>query len=483
MLDCVHQPMLKPEGSRISPFTFGKALLASLILFCFLAINATVYLQALDVVSLSMLRAWVVAVFALIGLSMLMSKRGNILSLEILSFGLFCLFLISPIFLDVLLNTDYSEVVRIWVSREYEYNTVYTAYLTLLNAGVGLWAAAILSSSRVRAARENQFSSPSPLLPFLPVALAYAFCAFIISTQNLRVGAVVQMMGYADMHSGAAGGKGFGHYIVEQASSVFFVLGLLAAKTKRRFIILGLLTMLIVATHLSTGRRAMPFAMIIVFFVFAKDLYGFRINYKALVIAAILGAYVSVALGEYRKGPEAVKYGVSLERFLVTQGASYHTVPLAAELTQAGVSKDFGLSNVFADTFMLLDKFAIRLSGTSEKSLDERATEFGYSGYLITRQLSESLLEQGLSTGTSFVAELFLLGGRWMVLIGSFLTFSLFFRLNRASNTTLFIVFWGVYGADVLVFSRMSYSTLILPNLMHILAIVVLLQARVAIRA
>lgn len=302
--------------------------------------------------------------------------------------------------------------------------------------------------------------------------LLYLTLFSLVGYMLMRLGFVVSN-GYGSYQSGNFGTKPFVIFIFEQIFwiIVFQKLESNTRANRRRRLLYIIIPVLLL--DMFTGKRGTAASQLLVMVLILRQTGYLNLSLRRLLPIGIMFLFLLDYIGEIRHSAEREIRSYELASagliFLDEQASSLNTLGYAIEHRDSKEISSFGVMGFFADIFMMIDKLSEKAGIHEQLTLDEKADKFSYSGYILTRAADGSLLREGKSTGTSFITELWLLGGEYMVFFGS-LVLCLFMRSFDVSKTDGLAVNL-IFIPDIVYLARMSFGSILVLNFLALLLI------------
>ena len=370
--------------------------------------------------------------------------------------ALFVLFLISRIVLDILGLCDigYSAHFMLYeFSEETQSRTLHNLLLALYAFQFGCLIAFYLTNKRQEKIDYRAISKTNWLK--LGIIIIGVFCALLL-VEYYKTADFVRQHGYFALQRSELHVKSYYTYIIEQVAWAGIAVFLAGMPTKKLFkiIMIGFIVPLLLV-RIFSGVRGLVMCVSFVFAWYYVQVYKIRVSYRFLVIVALpLMIAFLLYIQSYRVSQSMQINQLSpaaFRGFFYSQGFTINTLMFSVE-HHLTLVPDFGLKNLFADLYALIDKAFIRFTGQRELSLMEKLRKYGYSGYLLTYRVNPSMFVEGRTMGTSYVAEFFLLGMEKLQLIGGFIFGYLFITfINNLQYKN-----WGI-GVIILLLPEIIY--------------------------
>lgn len=394
-------------------------------------------------------------------------KTGNLLSPAFIFLSFIGVFILGKIILEELFDYGSVESVRYFVSIDFSKSVKDEIYFVIMTMLLSLLISVQLPFKIKLASSLNGLPNLNYWLLFLisvPLILYY-LQRFLFVVDN----------GYYAFQLGEFGGKPIPIFFLEQFYWLLTLKHLLCqekSEVLRRFIILLFPILLLEILSGKRGTAAVNLLVILLFFQYNKII---RLRFVGVLIIGIGFTTLLNIIGQVRHSSErSVDLGLELAglRFLDERASALNTLGFAIKNKDNPEVENFNVLNVVAELRDLGDKFRRRLFGMRELTLEEKFEKYGYSGYVITDQIDNTLMSEGKTYGTSFLTELWLLGGIFSVGLGSFVIYRMILSWSFAfSEKSIFIL---TILPDMLYLPRMSLSSIILPNIVMFGTILIL---------
>jgi hypothetical protein len=199
-------------------------------------------------------------------------------------------------------------------------------------------------------------------------------------------------------------------------------------RNKRRILLVSLIYFLLSLPTLLSGFRGVFLSFWLTFYIFYKYKFNHKISFKSLVIIIILVSLVSLYISYIRENPSTTEISLSdnfLLEFLKQQGVSFFVTAMAIEFYDEFADKI--LNYLMWEPIGSIFSHLLSLPGRS--FANDLTIKINYNAFSL-----------GYGTGSSYLAEAYLLGGPFVVsLISLFLGFILSKLFIRFGYSNVFI--------------------------------------------
>lgn len=290
----------------------------------------------------------------------------------------------------------------------------------------------------------------------------------------------VMSEGYTALHSGEFGSKPLGVFLAEGLFWFFslFLLSISDSKGVKKVCFIFIMTTLLV--DLVSGYRGKSIALFLILLWFAEFRGALRVSIPKLAIGIFTLTWLMILINEVRAGRSLI--GLELELYVLAfsfffwvQGFSVHVISYS-NVYMNELSTNFGVSNLFAIITMQLDKLGNALFGSKMMDLNYMLDNHGYSNYLISNAVDSSNFNSGFTMGTSFIAELNMIGGWIAVLIGTFIL-GFFFTLayERFKSSAFGVALVLIIYPELIYLPRNTFFLFLNNNLIELFCLMLLL--------
>lgn len=445
---------------------FTDALLLLLFIFHYLIINGFNSAPSLASYKFSVVLLYFYCLVSLKSLGI-----GNYRP-EILFLYMFFLFLIAKIALDIFfLHGSFGQInyfADISISYQGQARALQNLFLAILGFHIGVVIFDYINTQNLSFNQRLNFQQQYYrfglifMVIFFPITVKYYYdtALFVFSS------------GYLAYHSGEHETKSIIVFIAEQFFWVGYAFVMASIPKKSTFISVTLIFVVsLLLVMLFVGKRGYVMTTLVMVVWYMHLIYNFRVPKVVFFAAVGITIFLLSWIGSYRHGSvlEVTSLIGLIFQFLDGQGSSVNTLLYSVEYIEMPKFAEFSLKNLFADFFTLVDKLYRKLFGLDELTILERMEKFGYSGYIISNALPGDLLNSGASTGTSYLAEAFLLGREWMqFLLGIVVGFCVS-MLNVTVNSRQNFLLVCIIFAEVIYLPRMSFSSIVIVNFLAII--------------
>jgi hypothetical protein len=380
---------------------------------------------------------------------------------------LFVIFLLNKVILEIFFDFGSVSDVGFFVENNFDSLIVTKVLSLLIISMIGIHIGYIASFKRLGFIAQNFYVSKRGA----KFIFAMIFLTFpIVLNYYYNIMQYVVSNGYLAYHRGEVVPKSFSIFASEQ----FFWIGVslyLASIPKMRnflFLLLCLILPMLVMMIIS-GKRGIPISILLSMIWYFHQAYHvkFRILIYLILTPAISIFLLMVGVMRHGRTFEESQSNIAelLLMFFNQQAASLNTLIYSVAFQSDNALSDYSLWSFFADGTIFLDKIYRRIFGMKELSLEEKMQNYEYSGYLITNALDNSLLTEGMSTGTSYITELYLIGSILGVVAGSIIL-GYFFGKVRSIIQSYFGFFAMILLIPSIVYlTRMSFGSVIVGNI------------------
>jgi len=405
-------------------------------------------------------------------------KKLNLRSHEPISLFLFLFFLFlgSKIFLELFFNYGSLGEINFFISYNLSIDTQIRVVINLLISLIGIHMGVLFALKKL-SFNEDQFSimSETTNKQYYFIGIILSIITFpIVLKYYYDISIYVKNMGYLSYHSGESAPKGVIVFFAEQLFWLGTAFFLASTPSKRKnifFIVIVIMPLLYFM--ILTGKRGIVMTTIAVLFWYWFEVYKVKLN-LLLLFSLIVTSIIGLVYIQFMRSGSDFEFESIISLFLMffdSQASSLNTLSYSIEFINKRELSTYGFSNFFADIFTLFDKFYRRIFGMPELSLVEKMKKFGYSGYIITNNVSKDLLYEGSSTGTSYVAELFLLGREFSQFIGSVLLGYFLIYLNKLKAQRKYLLLILVVLPELIYLPRMSFGSVLVYNFFSLLVL------------
>lgn len=447
-------------------FIFTDALLILLFVFHYVLVNGFNLAPSLTSYKFSVVILYFYCLFSLKSLGM-----GNYRP-EILFLYMFFLFLISKIALDIFfLHGSFGQInyfADISISYQGQARALQNIFLAILGFHIGVIIFDYTNTQNLSFDQRLNFQQQYYrfglifMIIFFPITLKYYF----------ETALFVKSSGYLAYHSGEHNTKSIIVFIAEQCFWFGYAFVMASIPKKSTFIRVTLIFVVsLLLVMLFVGKRGYVMTTLVMVVWYMHLIYKFRVPQVVFFVAVAIAILFLSWLGSYRHGSslEITSLIGLMFHFLDGQASSVNTLLYSIEYIEKPKFAEFSLKNLFADFFTLFDKLYRKLFELRELTILERMDKFGYSGYIISNSLPVDILSSGASTGTSYLAEAFLLGREWMqFLLGIVIGFCVS-MLNVAVKSRQKFLLACIIFAEVIYLPRMSFASIFIVNFLAII--------------
>jgi oligosaccharide repeat unit polymerase len=391
--------------------------------------------------------------------------QEKILSFFTLFIFSFSFFLLSRIFLDVFFNIDFSQTISF---SQYSYNSeVQFEMLTILF--VHLWAIFLGSFFTV-----NKLLYPKYPIIFNTNLFRFSKRFFFFSLVPTFYVVITKLLyvlenGYLSLFMDNKESNSLFLIILSSLFSFSFYLNIISKPPiqKLRPLIFIYVTYLLI--NLATGQRGFALTELLIIFYVVTQIYNIKINLLRMGFIFIFILTSSIYLGIARQEADFDIDPELLNLFFYGQGISLQVLGYSIEYQNI---LNYEFIHLFSEFRSVLESIYYRLiGGKSEitQSAYLSMKEFGHLGLKLSYLNSPEKFFLGKGLGTSYLAEVFLVGGKFLVLIIGIIIGYLFqnisSKINSNANVTLFVL---IFGGSFLFFARDSLLAFISTNIIFI---------------
>lgn len=409
-------------------------------------------------------KAFVLAFYLFVLRTLLLLKKPGLIILFYIGFGIFML---GKVFLEVVFDFGSMGKVNYFISLELSPETEYLVLFNISLAILGTYFSTFIKipwKPRVRLLN----------LGFEANRFVLALGFIVVGKYFLDRAGFVSNVSYDAMYTESFAGKGIVAFVFEQI--LWLILFSIIAssrnsKKKTRFYILLALFLLIL--EIASGRRGTVAANILVLIFYLSYLGFIKMTYIKTLIGILIAIFGLNLIKMIRSNDLKLQEdsGGGLLLFFDQQGSSVFTICYPIEYSDEKSVKNYGIKNLFSDPLIYMDKLKRRLKNQGNPSLEEQLKQFGYSGHVITDLASVDLLQEGKSTGTSCLAELWMVGGEFAVFIGFLILGFILRAINFSSPESTFLAL--MIGPDLIYLPRASFGSVLMNNFLFFFIVVI----------
>lgn len=300
------------------------------------------------------------------------------------------------------------------------------------------------------------------------------FCIIILFKYEALMFVLGQ--GYASLQAGEFGTKPLSVFLAE-GFFWFFSLSLLAISDRKAIKMACLaLILTVLLIDLLSGYRGKSMSLLLVLLWFAEFRGSIKFSIPKLIIGVFALIWLMILINEVRSGRDISRFDSDLyisvfSIFFWLQGFSVHVISYSNTYINE-LSAQFGISNLFAIITMQLDKLGNSLFGSKVMDLNYMLETHGYSNYLISNAVNSDHFSNGFTMGTSFIAELNMLGGSIVVLLGAFAFGFLFtFSYERFKRSTFGVALILIFYPELIYLPRNTLLLFLNNNLVELFCI------------
>ncbi|MDC3397300.1 O-antigen polysaccharide polymerase Wzy family protein [Flavobacteriales bacterium] len=414
--------------------------------------------------SLVVLKYLTVSLFAtLVAVELLSKRKAKVL---LIFLGFFGVYVMGKVILEIVFDFNSLGQVNFFISHSF---TEATQRRILLNLNLFLVAAFI---SRAFPLAKTPLRMPRVRIGNKAHVVIVGSLLLVVGVYMFQRAGFVLTSGYNAFHQGGFGAKPFVIFVAEQLLwlMLFYRMERLNSVVKKRRILFFIIIPLLLL-DLMTGKRGTGAIQLMTFLILFNELGYVHMSRKTSIFLIAVGMIGLDFVGDLRHSANRGSHGLQVSNaglnFLNEQASTLNTLGYAIEYADRDEIREFSFRNFGADLFIWWDKILIKLGLSEPTSLKEKMSKFGYSGYIVTDAADGGLLDEGKSLGSSFITELWLLGGEMLVFFGSLLLV-LCFRSISLESTDL-LVEKLIFVPDLLYLARMSFGSVIVLNLFAVL--------------
>lgn len=341
------------------------------------------------------------------------SVTNNWLSLEILFYITVFIFLLSRIFLNLFFpNTFLAYGESQWLDgHQFQPQTLTTLHFLLLFTLLALHVGIFYGYRSFSLTKTIQFTSYKYLNRKVAIALlVIGFTCFIIKIIYIKH--ILDTYGYFAIYSGLHTPP-----LALRIFDNFFYIGyfmfICTFPTKSVAYRLSLIFMIFYSAYVLTGMRAEFVLMLLTTLWLISHVYDWRPKYIILASIAILIVLFSQlsAMLKYGLGVDIAPYTI-VGQFLYSQGVSLLVLGYVIEFENLFTSSIFdGIRHIISPYTSKI----LMLAGELPPRSGERVELVHSIGDKLTYTLRPNLYVQGAGTGSSYVAEIYSLGGNMAI--------------------------------------------------------------------
>ena len=397
---------------------------------------------------------------------------------------LFLIFLLNKVILEIFFDFGNVADVGFFVENSFDSLIVTKVLLLLIISMFGVHIGYIVSFKKTDFIAQNFHVSKRHIrILFIIIFLTYP----VIGNYYFNTVQYVADNGYLAYHRGEISPKSFSVFILEQFFWIAASLYLASIPKMRNFFIFLLFVIFpILIMMILSGKRGIPVAIFFSMFWYFHHVYNVKVNFIIYLILTPIVSLLLLAVGYMRHGDKIGESGADLAQLLLIffnqQASSLNTLIYSIEFQGNEALSEYSFWSIFADITILLDKAYRRIFSMEELSIEEKMQKYEYSGYLVTDVLDNSLLTEGMSVGTSYITELYLIGSVFGVVIGSVILGYFFGKANYIiKNYFGFFVMISLIPS-IIYLPRMSFGSVIVGNIFIVFIFIYVILKKLKIK-
>lgn len=225
---------------------------------------------------------------------------------------------------------------------------------------------------------------------------------------------------------------------------------------------------------LLTGQRGFALCQIVIVSYAIISLYNIKVNFFRIFIFFVGIMFLAIFIEANRSNSDFILNSDIFVLFIYGQGISLQVLGYSIEYQNI---LNYNFLNLFAEFRSVAESIYYRLIG--EKSIITRSAylsmkEFGHLGLKLSYTLNRDKFFLGQGIGSSYLAELYLVGGKSLVLIGGVLLGYIIEFLNfKMLKNRKYLLLILMFGSSLIFLPRDSlfafFSTNIIVILLYIL--------------
>lgn len=329
--------------------------------------------------------------------------------------GMFGLFILSRIFLDVFSISGFQHTTQF---SSYDFRVEIQEKL-LLNVLLSLWSLQLgVLIFELIPDKESDTQVPYSV-DWCNIGLFFFYIGLpFFIYQSIQLGTEVLEKGYAARFSGALQYRNtyLTTFLYRSSFCGFFIY--LAGVPKSKFFYLHLFVFVIALyTMLLGGVRYYVMTVSLVLFAYTFYFRQIKLRLYHFLLVVALMFIVSAFIGSLRSGQKLSDKEGWVTEFIDEQGIGLqiigHSIEHADEI-------DFSFQNMFAHTLTRLDVIMSRIQGdVKEKSKLFLMEKYKTLSFQLTYYVNKQAIASGWDMACSYIAELYLIGRVWGVLFGN----------------------------------------------------------------
>lgn len=392
---------------------------------------------------------------------------GNLFNMPFLFLSTFSFFILSRIFTDLFFGINFAQTVSFsfyTYSLEIQKEMLRVLFIHIWAIFTGIFLYKLILRSEVG----HSFNYSEKLFKFSVPYFWISFPVFINTVlQKLYL---VFSEGYLSLFQDNRGRDNLVIVILNCIFTFSFYLILVSKPPLKRLKIFTIIYLFALILTLLTGQRGFALCQIIIISFALVSLYNLKINFKRVFLFGFLILFTAIYIGFYRSNSDFNLNSDLFVFFVHTQGVSLQVLGYSIEYQD---SLNYNFINLFSEIRSVMESAYYRIIGgkseiTSSAYLSMK--EFGHLGLKLSYMLNPNKFFLGQGLGTSYIAEIYLVGGKILVLLfGLIFGFSLEFINLRIKQSKKFLLFGLLFGSSILFLPRDSLLAFISTNFIFII--------------